>query len=111
MYDACLSLPENRREAALIADQLESLARALRDWPTDAWSQVTARPPEKSGESLFERLVAKTAPVAVDPSGRARALASAESVAAVLRILWPAESPLASAGAASPEIERELAPA
>lgn len=107
MYEACLSLPENRREAALIAEQLEALSRALRDWPTDAWTQVAAQPAPPTGASLFERLVNKTAPVAIDPRGRTRALASAESVAAVLRILWPAETQAAP----SPVENRELTPA
>lgn len=109
MYEACLSLPENRREAALIAEQLEALARALRDWPTEAWRQVAVRPTAPTSGSLFERLVAKTAADAVNPRGRTRALASAESVAAVLRILWPAEA--AAEAAPSPVADRELAPA
>ena len=88
-FEACLSLPRDPREAGLIADQLEALARALRDWPADAWRRVLsdAVPGESGG--LFERLVARTAPVALDPRQRARALESAEAVASVLRVLWP----------------------
>jgi hypothetical protein len=92
MFEACLSLPQNRREALVLADQLDALARALRDWPVDAWRAVSARPATESGE-LFERLVARTAPAAMKPSQRTRALRSAQSVADVLRVLWPEPVP------------------
>jgi dsDNA-binding SOS-regulon protein len=93
MFEACLSLPQNRREALLLADQFDALARALREWSVDAWRTVSEKPvADDSG--LFERLVARTAPAAVKPSQRAMALRSAEGVADVLHVLWP--EPIAS---------------
>jgi hypothetical protein len=93
MFEACLSLPRNPREAALIADNLEGLARALREWPIEAWRKVSTTPPAANtgdvSSGLFARLVARTAPAALDSQQRARALGSAEAVADVLRILWP----------------------
>ena len=86
MFEACLTLPRNPGEARLIADSLDALARALRDWPPDAWRKVD---PSPTGAGLFERLVARTAPVALDPKHKTRALHSAEAVASVLRVLWP----------------------
>jgi hypothetical protein len=101
MFEACLTLPKNPREARLLADNLDALARALRDWPEDAWRKVAARPADSSG-GLFERLVARTAPAALEPRSRARAMQSAAAVADVLRVLWPehAAEPAAPATAA-----------
>ena len=90
MFAACLSVPKNPYEARLVADALESLARALREWPADAWRRLDAmasRPTEPDG--LFERLVARARPLALDPRQREEAIHSAEAVAAVLRVLWP----------------------
>src|SRR4051794_17008650 len=89
-FEACLSLPRNRQEARLVADTFESLARALREWPTESWSAI-----ESTGSSadLFERLVKQTAPYAHDDRSRTQAERSAEAVAGVLRVLWP--TPLA----------------
>ena len=98
MFEACLTLPHDPREATLLADQLDSLARALREWPDDAWRTVAATATTAAGHadpargSLFERLVLRTAPAALDPRQRQRALASAEATAAVLRVLWPEPS-------------------
>ncbi|HEY0584487.1 MAG TPA: hypothetical protein VGE94_20055 [Chloroflexota bacterium] len=92
MFEACLSLPRDPREAALIADNLESLARALREWPAEAWCKMAApeTPAANGGPSgLFERLVRRTAPAALDVRHRTRALESAEAAANVLRVLWP----------------------
>ncbi len=89
-FEACLALPHDPREAALIADNLEALARALRVWPAEAWQAVNSSAPESEG--LFDRLVARTAPVATDPALRVRSLESAEATAAVLRVLWPEAS-------------------
>jgi hypothetical protein len=87
MFSACLSLPKNPREAQLVAEHLEALARALHEWPTNAWKRITAD--QSRRDSLFERLVAQAAPLALDPTRRTEALASAECTAAVLRCLWP----------------------
>jgi hypothetical protein len=88
MFEACLQLPRDPREARLLADALDALARALHDWPADAWRTVADQPaPPEAG--LFERLVARTAPAALDARQRPRALASAAAVADVLRVLWP----------------------
>src|SRR5919198_143747 len=92
MFESCLTLPQNPYEARLLADSLEAVARALREWPVDAWLKLVrssdpqrARPP-----GLFDRLVARVAPVAVRPRQRKEAIASAEATAAVLRCLWAA---------------------
>lgn len=97
MFEACLSLPRDPREAHLLADSLEALARALREWPAEAWRNVGTQPGSASA-SLFERLVARTAPAAREPRNRARALQSAEAVAAVLRVLWPEPVQVTRAG-------------
>ena len=90
MFNSCLSVPKTPYEARLVADALESLARALREWPADAWCQLGAAAARASGpESLFERLVARARPLALDPRQREEAIHSAEAVAAVLRVLWP----------------------
>lgn len=109
LFTACLAQPENPREAKLVAEALEALASALRDWPAEAWERVAAAgsaaaqasaatassgpgtAPAWGGprEGLFERLVAHAAPVAREPRTRRDAIASAEAVAAVLRCLWP----------------------
>src|SRR5689334_23192110 len=86
-FEACLALPRDPREAALIADNLEALARALRDWPMDAWLKVHAETKAEGG--LFERLVARAAPAALDPRSKQAAMQSAEAVAGVLRVMWP----------------------
>jgi hypothetical protein len=101
MFQACLTLPQNPREARLVADALERVARALNDWPREAWQKVAAERPA-TGAGLFERLVARVAPVALVNGEREAALASAEATAAVLRCLWP-ESPAPAAVAGEPE--------
>jgi hypothetical protein len=89
-FEACLSLPRDPREAAVIADNLEALSRALRDWPAEAWSKLaTSAAPGEKQDTLLERLAARTAEAAVDARQRARARESAEATAAVLRVLWP----------------------
>src|SRR5207302_7386329 len=91
-FEACLSLPHNPHEAGLIADALEALARALRDWPADAWRKLASdstATSEGSSVGLFERLAARTAPAALKPTQRETAVESAEVVASVLRVLWP----------------------
>jgi hypothetical protein len=94
MFEACLTLPKDPREAQLLADNLDALARALRDWPDDAWRKVSAQPaePAEGSSSLFERLVARTAPTALEPRKRARAMRSAAAAADVLRVLWPEQA-------------------
>lgn len=99
-FEACLSLPHDPREAALIADNLEALARALREWSVDAWLAINTQKSPSSG--LFERLVARTAPMATDPRQKQIAMESAAAVAAVLRVLWPDTS------FSLPESERAL---
>lgn len=88
MFGACLSIAQDPAEARLVAENLESLARALRDWPAEAWERIASDPNPPQG-SLFERLVSKSAPMAKDRKRRAQAVASAEETAAVLRVLWP----------------------
>lgn len=91
-FEACLSLPRDPREAALIADNLEALARALRDWPVQAWQQLATSDKTADGSKptgLFERLAQNTASAAMDSPQRAVAAQSAEAVAAVLRVMWP----------------------
>jgi hypothetical protein len=91
MFNSCLSLPKTPREARLVAEALESLARALREWPADAWRRPGGAPAAKGSgpDSLFERLVARARPLALDRRQREEAIRSAEAVAAVLRVLWP----------------------
>ena len=105
-FEACLSLPRDPREAALIADNLEALARALREWPVEAWAKLAGDEQAElaANEGLFERLAARTAQDAQDPTQRQRALTSVEAAAAVLRVLWPEPSTVAP-----PLPERELA--
>jgi len=86
MFEACLTLPRDPKEARLIADSLEALAQALREWPTEAWYAVDTAP---KGSGLFERLVARTQEAALDARRKPLATASAEAVADVLRVLWP----------------------
>ncbi len=86
MFQACLTLAQNPNEAQLLAESLEALARALRDWPADAWRKVNPNP---TGTALFERLLARTQPAALDATRRVQALESAEVVAEVLRAMWP----------------------
>jgi hypothetical protein len=89
-FEACLSLPHDPREAAVIADNLEALARALRDWPAEAWRKLDSGATDSAESTgLFQRLAIRTAPAAVDKQQRAEARQSAEAVAAVLRVLWP----------------------
>jgi hypothetical protein len=94
MFEACLTLPKDPREAQLLADNLDALARALRDWPDDAWRKATAHPaqPAEGSSGLFERLVARTAPAALEPRKRRRAMRSAAAAADVLRVLWPEQA-------------------
>jgi hypothetical protein len=87
-FEACLALPRDPREAALLADNLEALARALREWPVEAWIELALREPSES-DGLFQRLAVHTAEAALDALQRARATDSAEAVAGVLRVLWP----------------------
>jgi hypothetical protein len=103
-FEACLSLPRDRREARLVADNFDALAKALREWPTDAWQKV-ASSDEPVSEGLFERLVARAAPAAMHPRQRTATLDSAESVASVLRVLWPEAS-----SAAEPRFAEDPAP-
>lgn len=108
-FAACLSLPRDPREAALIADNLEALARALRDWPVEAWLKLgVSAEQSRTPEGLFERLARRAVTAATNPTHRAAAEASAEAVAAVLRVLWPE----ARQGVPAPEpAERVAAPA
>ena len=106
-FEACLSLPRDRREAALIADNLEALARALRDWPDEAWLKLGEK--ASAGDaSLFERLAARTAETGLDAPQRAHAKASALAAADVLRVLWP-EVSATSRSVATRETPPELA--
>ena len=90
MFTACLSLPQSPPEAGLLAENLEALARALRDWSDEEWERVSTANAETVGdESMFARLVKRTAPFAIEPRARRRVLESAEEVAGVLRVLWP----------------------
>ena len=103
-FEACLSLPHDPREAGLIADNLDALARALREWPAEAWERLlTDEKPQ--GQGLFERLAARTAPAALDKGQKAAATRSAEAVADVLRVLWPEARPTTDSTryAAAPE--------
>jgi hypothetical protein len=89
--EACLSLPRDAREAALVADSLEALARALREWPAEAWAKLASQGSTEAG-GLFQRLAVRTAEAALDDRQRAHAVNSAEAVASVLRVLWPEAS-------------------
>jgi hypothetical protein len=92
-FEACLSLPRDPREAGLIADSLEALARALHEWPAEAWQKLASNPSPAEGYDthggLFERMAVRTAESALDAPQRAAAQDSAEAVASVLRVLWP----------------------
>jgi hypothetical protein len=101
-FEACLSLPRDPREAALIADNLEALARALREWPVEAWSKLAGdeQPETPQNQGLFDRLAVRTAVAAQDPAQREWALASAEAAGAVLRVLWPEPSMVAKSATA-----------
>src|SRR5690242_2166306 len=88
-FEACLSLPRDPREAAVIADNLEALGRALREWPAEAWRKLASDTGAKKPSGLFERLASRTAEAALEPTHREHALQSAEAAAAVLRVLWP----------------------
>jgi len=90
VFEACLTLAQNPNEAQLLAESLEAVARALREWPLEAWHKVSLTP---TGKGLFERLVARTQPAALDSRQRVIALESAEAVAGVLRVLWPETRP------------------
>jgi hypothetical protein len=87
-FEACLALPRDPREAAVIADNLEALGRALRHWPDEAWRKLATTPSDRP-DGLFERLAMRTAEAALDARQRTQALESAEATAAVLRVLWP----------------------
>jgi hypothetical protein len=86
MYEACLRLPNNPDEARLLADQLDALAQAMRNWSSDERNTFEAA---SSTEGLLERLVAHSASAARDPRSRRLAIQSAEASAAVLRVMWP----------------------
>ena len=107
-FEACLRLPRDPREAALIADNLEALARALREWPDEAWLKLAEQQqsPEKGG--LFQRLAMHTAEADLDAPQRAHASTSAEAAASVLRVLWPARN-TASEAVATQATPPELA--
>ena len=90
MFEVCLTLAQNPHEAQLLAESLDGVARALREWPLDTWHKVNLTP---TGPGLFERLVARTQPAALDSRKRVLALDSAEAVADVLRVLWPEMKP------------------
>lgn len=103
-FEACLSLPRDPREAALIADNLDALARALRSWPVEAWRKLAASAPDsRTPEGLFERLALRTARAALDDQHRKHAQQSAEAAARVLRVLWPEVVPLRGAAVADEE--------
>ena len=90
MFEACLTLPQNPREARLVAESLEAVARALREWPADAWAKVPDADAEGGDDDgLFGRLVKHVAPLAVRPRACGEAIQSAEAAADVLRCLWP----------------------
>jgi len=88
-FEACLTLPRDPREAALIADSLDALARALREWPAEAWAKLASQGSAET-DGLFQRMAVRTAEAALDAPQRAHAVNSAEAVASVLRVLWPA---------------------
>ena len=90
VFEACLTLAQNPKEADLLAESLDALARALREWPLEAWRKVNPTP---KGTGLFEKLVVRTQAAALDPLQQPLALESAEAVADVLRVLWPEERP------------------
>lgn len=111
MFAPLLTLPKDPAEARLVAEALDGAARALREWPQEAWAQVGQRSEADatplaggSADGLLERLVHHVAPVAVDPRRRQEAIRAAEAVGDVLRVLWKAEHQ----GTATPEA-RELA--
>lgn len=91
-FEACLALAHDPREATVIADNLEALGRALRDWPEDTWSKLAATGAKTDG-GLFERLAARTAQSALNSKQRTQAAQSAEAVVDVLRVLWPEATP------------------
>ena len=101
MFEACLHLPKTAKEADLIAENLDALATALRDWPVEAWQKVEPPDSDPSAEGpnvgLFERLIARTAATALDPRQSTRAMHSARAVAGVLRVMWPETRPVARA--------------
>ena len=86
MFEACLALPKDPREARLIAESLEELSQALREWSHEAWVQAGTT---EKGTRLFDRLVAHTQPAALDTYQREKAMHSAAEAADVLRVLWP----------------------
>ena len=91
-FEACLALAHDPGEATVIADNLEALGRALRDWPEDAWYKLAATG-ARTDSGLFERLAARTAQSALNSAQRKHAAQSAEAVAGVLRVLWPDATP------------------
>ena len=91
-FEACLALARDPHEATVIADNLEALGRALRDWPEDAWYKLAATGAKTDG-GLFERLAARTAQSALNSAQRKQAAYSADAVAGVLRVLWPEVTP------------------
>ena len=110
MFGPVLSMTQSPLEARLAAEALESLARALRDWSPDTWRQVRDTAREPRSETLFERLVAQAAPLALHPRQRREAIRSAETTAAVLRCLWP-DTPRPAVMGSGTTLERVLAEA
>ena len=109
-FEACLALARDPREATVIADNLEALGRALRDWPEDAWHKLAATD-AKAESGLFQRLAARTAQSALNTKQRKQAAESADAVAGVLRVLWPEVTPGRHEPTAASEQERLLASA
>jgi hypothetical protein len=93
MFGTVVSLPRTPSEARLVAEALEALARAMRDWPLETWVDLEAEPPDPVPappmNQLFDRLVVQAAPLAIHTRSREEATRSAEVTAAVLRSLWP----------------------
>jgi hypothetical protein len=103
MFDATLTLAQNRREAQALAETLESVARALREWDVPAWEAAAERAVTEES-SHFERLIQQVATKELDARGRTQAVRSAEAVTGVLRVLWPSAADL-------PQIEEPRQPA
>jgi hypothetical protein len=88
MFNSFIALAQSPSEAVVVAEALEAVARALREWDAEAWKKVQDQEVTEN-PGLFERLTVQVAPVATDRKSRAGALRSAEASAAVLRVLWP----------------------
>lgn len=119
MFSALLSLPRDRSEARLVADALDGVARALREWPVDAWQQLRQRSAdggqtteplvERATAGLLQRLLAHVAPLSGDARRKSQALRSAEVTASVLSVLWPDGAVQAGALPVADPERRELA--